>query len=171
MTTKFGTVLAGAIANVLHIAPTASAVPYADVQFLGLEALYNLTNGEEWSMSMGWLDPTVELCSWYGVKCDGDSGNVTSLSLQGNNLQGLVPEAGGLVDISSLEEVDLSDNQLSGPVPLSLGLLPRLEKLDLSGNDLSYFPSTWGSGATALQHLSIQENTLSGCELFYVAMH
>lgn len=146
-------------ATILCLCRTASA-SYADVQFAGLEALYNSTNGPGWLTSTGWRDNLVGICDWYGVTCD--SGNVTGLSLSSNELTGDVSEATELIEVSSLKEIDLSDNRLSGPVPLVLGLMARLEMLDLSGNELSSFPDGWGSGASSLRHLSLQNNRISG---------
>lgn len=145
---------------VLCFCTTAFASSYAEVQFLGLEALYNSTNGQEWKTSTGWRDSLIDVCNWYGVTCN--RGNVTGLSLSSNNLAGDVSEATELVNVSSLTELNLSDNQLSGPVPLMLGLMPYLDKIDLSGNKLSSFPASWGSGASRLRHISLQNNRISG---------
>lgn len=149
-------------AEVLCLCTTAVAASYAEIQFLGLEALYNSTNGQDWSTSTGWRDSLVDVCSWYGVACDSDSGNVTRLSLSSNGLVGDVSEATLLMNVSSLKELDLSKNQISGSVPLVLGLMPHLEKLDLSGNELSFMADSWGSGASRLRHLSLQNNMISG---------
>lgn len=151
-----------AVAIVLCLCTTAFASSYAEVQFLGLEALYNSTNGQEWKTSTGWRDSLIDVCNWYGVACDSDSGNVTGLSLSSNGLVGDVSEAIELSNVSSLKELGLSDNQLSGPVPLMLGLMPHLEYLDLSENELSFFPASWGSGASRLRHMSLQNNRISG---------
>lgn len=160
------------VAHVTHVSSPSSFLfvssSYADVQYTGLEALYNLTNGPEWTTSSGWRDSALGVCNWYGVTCDNDAGsgigiNVTGLSLAGNGLIGGLSDATELLSgVESLQEVDLSDNGLYGPVPLSLGLMQRLETLDLSRNELSSFPSTWGAGAFALQHLSLQDNIISG---------
>lgn len=154
-------VLAIAVAHVTHVCPAALAA-YTDVQYSGLEALYNFTNGQSWTTSTGWRDSALGVCNWHGVTCDGDSGNVTGLSLSGNGLVGDVSEASELANVESLVEVDLSSNRLSGSVPLSFGLMPRLTNLDLSENELSFFSAAWGSGALALQHVSLQNNNISG---------
>lgn len=148
------------VAYAIQVSPAGAA--YADVQFSGLEALYDHTNGQEWTLSSGWLDSSLGVCNWHGVTCDIDSGNVTGLSLSSNGLNGDVSQASELADVTSLEQVDLSGNRLFGSVPLVFGLIPRLEMLDLSDNELSHFPAGWGSGASSLQHLSVQDNNLSG---------
>lgn len=139
-----------------------AALSYTDVEYTGLEALYNATNGHQWTASGGWRDSTLGVCNWYGVTCDDKSQNVTSLSLSNNNLAGDLSSASELSYMASLEQLDLSSNGLYGAVPVVLGLMPALKVLDLSGNELSSFPSTWGSGASALRYLSVQGNKISG---------
>ncbi|CAN0050348.1 unnamed protein product [Ectocarpus sp. 6 AP-2014] len=135
---------------------------YSETQQVGLEALYNATGGEQWASSSGWRDATLGVCDWYGVVCDSDGRNVTGLALAGNGLAGNLSEAVELFDVLSLISIDLSDNELVGPVALGFGLIPDLEVLDLSRNGLSYFPTSWGTEASSLRHLSLQQNEISG---------
>lgn len=139
-----------------------AAASYTDVQYTGLEVLYNATNGHQWTASGGWRNATLGVCGWYGVTCDNESISVTSLSLSNNNLRGDLSTADELSDMVALQQLDFSNNGLYGAVPLVLGLIPALEVLDLSGNELSSFPSAWGSGASALRYLSVQGNKISG---------
>lgn len=151
-----------AFLSIMNVGLRANAASYSETQYLGLEALYNATDGERWIQSSGWRNTTLGVCSgWYGVTCD-NAGNVTSLSLAGNGLSGNLTGAAEMYDVSSLEDIDLSDNGLTGAVPLGLGLMPQLEVVDLSWNDLSSFPSAWGSGALSLQHLYLHHNNISG---------
>jgi hypothetical protein len=63
----------------------------------------------EWKISQGWMSDDDE-CKWYGIFCV--DGNIVG--------------------------IDLSNNKLSGSVPMELGLLGRsLESLDLSRNSIS----------------------------------
>lgn len=135
---------------------------YSETQFLGLEALYNATGGEQWTSSTGWRDAALGVCEWFGVACDSSGDNVTGLSLAGNGLAGNLSDAAELFQIVSLEDMDLSENELVGPVALGLGLMSNLEQLDLSRNGLSSFPASWGSEASSLQHLSLRSNNISG---------
>lgn len=138
------------------------AVEYSQTQHTGLQALYNATSGEQWTSSTGWRGATLGVCSWYGVTCDSSGENVTTLSLVDNGLAGNLTEAAELFDILSLQEIDLSNNELFGPVALGFGLMPNLKVLDLSRNNLSSLPASWGSEASSLQHLLLQLNNISG---------
>ncbi|MDY6991191.1 MAG: hypothetical protein SVR94_01115, partial [Pseudomonadota bacterium] len=94
--------------------------------------LYNQTNGSNWRNNSGWNETNMP-CSWGGVWCGG--GYVTELSLVGNQLSGPIPESLG--QLSQLTELLLYSNQLSGPIPESLGQLSQLNDLELSSNQLS----------------------------------
>lgn len=140
----------------------AVSASYLEVQFSGLEALYTATGGDQWASSTGWRNAGIGVCSWYGVACDSSGQNVTAISLAGNGLTGDLAGAVELFDILSLISVDLSNNELVGPVTPGFGLMPGLEVLDLSRNGLSSFPASWGAEASSLRHLSLQLNNISG---------
>ena len=98
-----------------------------------LAAIYEATNGPRWSNNDNWLTD-APLGEWYGVGTDSD-GQVTSLSLGWNFLQGLIPpEIGGL---SSLSYLQLGGSYaLTGPLPDELYDLPELRTLYLGGFNL-----------------------------------
>ena len=77
------------------------------------------------------------------------------LILSGNQLTGPIPQTLGQLD--SLWILDLSDNQLTGPIPKTLGQLENLRSLYLSGNLLT------GCIPSALQ--AIPDNDLDGLGL------
>ena len=89
-----------------------------------LVALYNYTDGPDWTVSTNWLSD-LPLGEWHGVTVD-ETGRVTGISLVENNLAGTIPYQLG--DLASLEGLDLSKNSgLSGLLPRSLiGLDPNL---------------------------------------------
>ncbi|CAM9644029.1 unnamed protein product [Ectocarpus fasciculatus] len=75
-----------------------------------LMELFNATKGSSWKNNTGW-GTSAPLGQWHGVKVDG-TGRVTSLDLSQNNLSGPIPSAlGGL---TALQELRLFENQLSG---------------------------------------------------------
>lgn len=102
-----------------------------------LLALYNATDGANWTNKTNWLnsmDPCDPRAPWYGVLCDGN-GNVTQLSLSSNGLNGFIPPE--LEYLAELIELNLFNNQLSGTIPSELGNLTNLITLDLGANQLA----------------------------------
>uniref|UniRef100_UPI00143054DB leucine-rich repeat domain-containing protein n=1 Tax=Maribellus sediminis TaxID=2696285 RepID=UPI00143054DB len=98
---------------------------------LALVALYNATDGPNWTNNTNWLTGPIE--SWFGVYTE--NGRVTSIQLSSNNLQGsLPPEIGQL---TNLREMYLSSNSISGFIPPELGLLTNLNYLNLGNTQIS----------------------------------
>ncbi len=97
---------------------------------VALVALYNATDGPNWSNETNWLS-AEPIGEWHGVITDND-GRVAELSLGNNRLAGEIPvELGSL---SNLQRLYLNDNSgLSGPLPGSFTGLTSLTYLDLSG--------------------------------------
>ena len=111
---------------------------YADAQIPSIErdaliALYNSTDGANWSDNTGWLGAAGTECTWYGVGCSG--GHVLGLYLMANQLSGSIPPELG--NLSSLNWLYLFLNQLSRSIPPELGNLSSLIRLELSANELS----------------------------------
>ncbi|KAI4342761.1 hypothetical protein MLD38_027345 [Melastoma candidum] len=59
---------------------------------------------------------------------------LTSIVLDGNKLSGYIPD---LSSLRNLELLHLNDNQLSGPIPSSLGSINSLRELYLQNNDFT----------------------------------
>ncbi len=123
-----------------------------------LEILYQATGGPDWFNSANWLtDASVR--DWYGVSVDGE-GRVRFLDLSDNNLSGPLPlEIGNL---ASLTWLALRGNQLTGPIPSELGNLANLTGLQLGHNQLTgAIPPELGS-LSNLESLSFHANQLTG---------
>ena len=81
-----------------------------------LVKLYSATNGDEWHHNDNWLSDQP-LATWHGVQVDAQ-GKVTELDLSWNNLDGtLIREVGQLNQLTSLT---LNGNELSGCLPETL---------------------------------------------------
>lgn len=117
---------------------------------LALVALYNSTNGANWTHT--W-DLTQPMDTWYGINLN-SNGCVTCIDMDGghypcndiyssksdfvgfggNNLSGSLPvEIGNMNDLIAL---DLRSNNLTGNIPVELGDLINLTFLNLGDNQL-----------------------------------
>ncbi len=144
---------------ILVVFPTSSAIAQVDpAERDALIALYNSTDGANWSNHGAWLGAVGTECGWWGVQCDG--GHVAQLSLSSDNLNGaLPPELGNLVHLVGMQ---LWSNQLNGSIPSVLGTMSNLERLYLSSNQLSgVIPPALGS-SSSLSELDFSANQLSG---------
>lgn len=122
-----------------------------------LEALYSSTNGAQWYDKAGWTTTNTP-CSWYGVTCQ--AGHISQLDLSDNNLAGPLPAQ--LSDLTQLRVLNLKRNVLTGPVPAGLASLTQLQTLDLSENRLNGTVPTQLASLAALQVLNLSNNQLSG---------
>ena len=122
-----------------------------------LMAMYNATNGQNWTNNAGWTDGTTDHCLWYGIDCDAD-GHVVGIDLKDNNLSGQFPvytrnidskgdpvlknfweySKYGLANLYKLETLELANNKLTGTIEYRpLYNLRDLTWFDVSGNKLS----------------------------------
>ena len=110
--------------------PAASGSAETDRE--ALVALYNATDGPNWTYNDNWLSD-APLGEWLDVTTD--DGRVTELRLNNNGLSGEIPPELG--SLSNLQILSLRANGLAGEIPAELGSLSNLELLALSGNELS----------------------------------
>lgn len=93
--------------------------------------IYFATNGDGWKYGYGFLSGKHE-CGWYNIGCTNQI--VTSIDLSHNNLTGNIVSE--IYFLSSLEELKLDGNFLTGPIPRGLGLL-NTRIINLADNKLS----------------------------------
>ncbi|KAL5565255.1 hypothetical protein UlMin_028419 [Ulmus minor] len=94
--------------------------------------------------------------------CSSENGTVChikSIWLKGLNLIGPIPEDFG--KLTHLENLDLTRNLLTGPVPQSLSGAP-LRNLSLLGNKIDGTIPTWIGEITTLTSLVLEENDMEG---------
>lgn len=123
---------------------------------LALVDLYNNTDGPNWNTHTNWL--TGPVITWKGISLVGD--RVTAIRLTDNNLTGYIP--GSLGNITQLNLLLLFNNQLAGHIPATLGNLKSLRQLNLGNNELTgNIPASFGK-LNNLTHLFLDSNRLEG---------
>ncbi|XP_073000214.1 probably inactive leucine-rich repeat receptor-like protein kinase At5g48380 [Typha latifolia] len=102
------------------------------------------------------------ICKFNGVECwHPDENKVLNLHLSSMSLEGQFPL--GLENCSSLTGLDLSNNNLSGPIPANISkMLQYVTSLDLSYNNFSAEIPTNLSNCTYLNILDLKHNQLTG---------
>ncbi|CAL5427930.1 unnamed protein product [Camellia sinensis] len=106
------------------------------------------------SSSLGWTDP--DPCNWQYVNCSDDR-RVTRIQIGNRNLTGFLPPNLGF--LTALKSLNLSYNNLSGPLP-SLDGLSSLQDLSLS-NIFSSIPVDFFFNMTSLDSLYLDNNPFS----------
>lgn len=134
-----------------------------------LIALYNGTDGDNWSYRAGWKEPPLHTdgfaipgteSNWYGITLDAAGTAVEGIDLYDNNLTGMIPPELG--NLTNLVELQLSRNQLTGSIPLEIGNLSNLQRLLLYRNELTgSIPSETGD-LSHLLYLHLSDNQLTG---------
>ncbi len=126
--------------------------------------LYNGTDGPNWYDNQFWLaeDDAMNqfrVNTWHGVYTD-EERRVIALTLSDNNLSGVIPASLGNLD--KLGWLHLAFNELDGEIPEALGDLEALRSLDLRNNKLDgSIPASLGK-LSKLDWLDLSENDLTG---------
>lgn len=124
-----------------------------------LIALYDATNGDNWTNHTNWCSDKP-LSEWYGVTLDYSQERVQYIHLSYNNLVGSIPEEIG--NLTELYTLDLSGNTLTGEIPSSIGNMHILGYLYLNNNQLTgSIPQEIGN-LSDLRACYIYENQLMG---------
>ncbi len=126
-----------------------------------LVALYNATDGNNWTNNSGW-DINASPCDvdndWFGVTVE--NGHVTYLYLQDNNLNGVIPSEIG--NLSWLIRFYAYNNNLTGSIPPEIGTLSNLRVVNLYNNVLDGAIPDEFYNLTELTGIQIFNNNLSG---------
>ena len=138
----------------LALTPTGTATR-ATTERGALVALYEATDGDNWTYSYNWLTE-APLSAWYDVETD-DSGHVIFLAPTENNLRGSIPDLSALTELTWL---GLGKNWLTGPIP-ELSAFSKLSVLNLNYNRLAGEIPDLGR-LTELMWLYLNDNDLTG---------
>jgi Leucine-rich repeat (LRR) protein len=123
-----------------------------------LLALYNSTNGNNWTNKTGWDFSTPVTSGWFGITVGG--GHVTGISLGNNKLSGTIPTEIG--QLTQLEHLYLNNNELNGVIPATVGQLIKIRNLNLGYNQISGPIPTEITQLTQLTSLYLNNNKLTG---------
>jgi len=164
--------------SILFIFPTQFTQAQCHIDdWKGLKALYDSTNGNNWTNRMGWdivnnhttyPANNCDLNTLYGVTLT--NGRVTCIDMDGNpdcnfsqggnNLSGTIPSE--INKLSHLKGLFLFHNNLAGTLPLELFSLSSLEILGLRGNQLSGTIPPQIGDLNSLRDLYLDYNNFSG---------
>lgn len=134
--------------------------PTCDPNYEALAAIYNSTDGDNWTDNTGWLED-CDVCNWAGVNCDAD-GRVIQLNLNDNNLNGTLPDR--MDELTDLEWFfALSNPDLTGSIPPSLFELGAIERIRLQGCGLTGpIPANIANAVTLEDFTAFQNPGLTG---------
>jgi len=133
-------------------------IPYAERE--ALLALFDQTNGYQWTMNDGWTDSWGSECNWYGITCVSDKKHIEKIILPNNSLSGPLPVT--LSNLTYLTELNLHGNVLTGELSGSISKMKQLKKIDISDNHLiGLLPESFGN-LNDLLYLNLERNKLEG---------
>lgn len=114
-------------------------------------------------MNMHFAVIAVLTVGLVGAGCanNSDTSTTTSLDLSG---QGLTRVPSYVFSMTSLEELDLSNNNLTGALPGEIRFLENLRVLDVSDNNMTGVPAEIGQ-LENLEELDYSKNSLTGLPL------
>lgn len=140
----------------LLLFPIFSNAQNSTTDSLALIALYNATDGINWSNQWNFNQP---IDTWHGVTLDAN-GRVKDLHLGGNGLKGSLPSEIG--DLTAMTRLVLDANELEGIIPPEIGNLNSLTMLTLSNNKFnSNIPPEIGN-LSNLRFLFLQNSQFNG---------
>jgi hypothetical protein len=123
---------------------------------LALVALYDSTDGTNWTNNENWLNGPVATWSYVTVS----NNRVVDISLYRNNLNGSIPTEIG--DLDGLRGLHLGENSLTGNIPAEIGNLTDLTTLYLFQNQLEGPITNTIGNLVNLEQFAISSNNLTG---------
>ena len=102
----------------------------------------------------------IAISAWNGIRTGGNPKRVHHILLTDQDLNGSIPATLG--NLSELRRIELDENALTGPIPPQLGNLKKLTHLYIFENELTgEIPPELGQ-MTSLQVLYPEDNALTG---------
>lgn len=122
--------------------------------------MYHATNGDVWNKKNNWMDEERSECEWFGVVCDINGSVIEEIDLSDNNITGILPnEIGSLLNLRVL---NVASNALQGTIPARLlGVTNELRELRACDNMMSGpLPTVWNTNE--LIELDLGRNLWTG---------
>lgn len=133
----------------------------ADFVLVAVSALNGLyTSLNSASQLTGWISSGGDPCgeSWRGITCSGSA--VTEIKLSGMGLTGSLGY--NMNSMTSLIELDMSNNNIGGGNQIPYSLPPNLQRLNLAGNSFNGGIPYSISQMVSLKTLNLNHNQLQG---------
>ena len=146
------------ITAVLVFAISFSAFGQDEVSEREVIALLELQSRTKGHLWTHQWDRNTPIAQWHGVTVK--DGKVVALDLSNNNLQGKIPLTIG--NLKFLRHLDLSNNHIEGKMPRLFRKLQYLETIDLAGNNLEGPRPTTIHRLASLTELNVAGNNLEG---------
>lgn len=124
--------------------------------------LYNSTDGDGWTRNDNWCSD-LPLSEWYGITTNKEAGisdddGVARIALSNNNLTGTLPSSIGSLSGGRIG-ISLSSNHISGTLPKGAF---RLGTLDLGNNEIEALEAPDDPSEIMATHINLYNNSLSG---------
>lgn len=119
---------------VLLLGCTSASANVSDLERLALLDLFASTNGATWANSAGWGNGIGTECAWHGVTCAADGNSVEQLDLTGNNLSGALPAS--IQNLTGIKQLFLGNNAITGAMPILSGM-QQLQDFGIGSNLLT----------------------------------
>lgn len=134
------------------------------IQRFAMAALHYTTtmNDTDWIRSDDWLSYSVDECNWYSISEDTciQTGELETLDLSENDLFG--PLSSDMGYLRSVKYLYLPYNYLTGTLPTEIGGLSNLIDFDIHGSELIGTIPTEIGKLVHLEAVSLQYNWLEG---------
>jgi|GEM_PF-645289 len=111
--------------------PAQAAIPLAERN--ALIALYDTTNGPGWGNSTNWKGAPGTECTWSRITCDAAQTTVLEVDMAYNSLSGPIPPE--LSALTNLQFLSFKSNAMTGTLPSSLGQLTNLKYFACDAGD------------------------------------
>lgn len=124
-----------------------------------LMKLFEAMGGENWTRSTNW-GTSAALDEWYGIAVDDETGRVTEIDLNRNNLSGTIPPE--LRFFPELQLLRFDYNRLEGEIPPAIGELTELRRMDIDGNEFKGSIPAFIGNLVKLEELWMGGNQMTG---------